>query len=161
MPFTACSPRRLGAALALAAGLGGGAGCDFAPPELPRFTTTLTVPLGRQRVTAAEIAADESFLEVGADSLLSLAIAGGSDTLAVAVDLAADLPAATVAATLGDFALVDGAPVGFDFALGTIYPAATALDGATLAVPPFTFDLGGAPADLPAIVAARVASGRL
>lgn len=161
MPFRVPSPRRLAAGLALAAGLGGGAGCEFARPELPKFTTTITVPLGQQRVTAAEIAADESFLGVAADSLLSLAIAGGSDTLGVAVDLSADLPAATVAATLGDFTPAAGAPVGFDFALRTIYPAAAALDGATVAVPPFDFDLGGAAADLPDLIAARVASGRL
>jgi hypothetical protein len=161
MPSTVPSPRRLVTGLVLVAGLGAGAGCEIAPPELPRFTSTITVPLGRQRVTAAEIAADESFLAVGADSLLSLTISGGSDTLSVAAELAADLPATTVAATLGDFAPIGGAPVGFDFALRAIYPAAVSLDGATVTVPPFSFDLDGAPADLPNLIAARVASGRL
>ncbi len=161
MPSIAPSPRRLVTGLVLVAGLGGGAGCEIAKPELPRFTTTLTMPLGSQRVTVAEIAAEESFLAVGADSLLSLTISGGSDTLSVAAELYADLPATTIAATLGDFAPAGDAPVGFDFALRTIFPAATSLDGATVAVPPFTFDLDGAPADLPDIIAARVSSGRL
>ncbi len=161
MPSSVRPPRRLVPGLALAAALVAGAGCEIARPELPRFTTTLTVPLGHERVTAAEIAADEAFLDVGADSLLSLAVSGGSDTLRVAADLSAELPATSVVAALGGFAPAGGAPVRFDFALGSVYPAAAPLDGATVAVPPFTFDLDGAPADLPDILAARVASGRL
>jgi hypothetical protein len=161
MPASVPSPRRLVGGLALLAGLCAAAGCEIAQPELPRFTTTITVPLGAQRVTAVEIADDESFLAVGADSLLFLAISGDRDTLSVAADLSAELPATTIAATLGEFAPVSGAPVGFDFALRAIYPAAAPLNGATVAVPPFTFNLAGAPADLPGISAARVAGGRL
>ncbi len=81
-------------ALALLAGLLMSAGCSISKPELPKFTTTVTVPLGARRLSVADLLEDHSFLTVGADSTLAFAGAGDPDTLDVFPDLGLDLAGA-------------------------------------------------------------------
>lgn len=148
-------------ALAALAALTALTGCEIAKPELPRFTTTLTVPLGTQHLTVAELVEGEYFLTVGADSSLGFLMSGEAETLSVEVDLTADLPRTELAATLGAFALPAGEAAAFAFALGDLYPAAQPLAGQSVPVAPLAFDLASPPADLADVESATVASGRL
>lgn len=137
------------------------AGCSLEKPELPRFTTTVTVPLGTHRLSVLELLEDQDYLAVDGDSLLAFQVVGAEDTFTVDADLSAEIQPISLAAELGVFSLEGATPVAFEFTLGALHPPAVSLHGSSVAVPPFTFELASDPADLPDISRAEVASGRL
>ena len=108
-PSTPVRTGRVGSLLAVAGGLLAtglfSAGCDIQKPELPTFTTTLTVPLGEERLDVADLIEDEDYLLVGPDSSLAFAVDGAADTLGLDFDLAVDVPPAAAGAAIGVFGI--------------------------------------------------------
>jgi len=153
-------PGLLAGALTLLLGLGL-LGCEIADPELPTFTTHLTVPLGTERLDIIDLVEDEDYLVALADGTLGFSVDGDPDTVSLDVDLAADIPAQTISGSLGNFTLEVASPPAFDFLLSDLYPDAVLLDGLTVPVPGFGFTTASGAEDLADLEQATLAEGRL
>ena len=155
-------PARLAAAAALLAAVSLLiAGCTIEEPEMPTFTTVVTLPIGNHDITVTELIEDQDYLSATADSMLFFSVIGTTTSVALDTDLSAELTGVDFDASLGDFAIASPAPASFCFRLDEIYPAAASLPPVPIAVPAFGFDLGGDGADLGGIESAVVASGRI
>ncbi len=137
------------------------AGCEVADPALPSFQTRVTVPLGEERMDIADAIDDEDYLYSLPDGTLGFSVDGDPDTVALDLDVAADIPAQTVRGDLGAFDLAVSAPVDVAFVLSDLYADAAMLDGFTLPVPPFGFTTDSDPHDLEDIDSATLAGGTL
>lgn len=137
------------------------AACEIADPQLPTFTTRLALPIGDERLDVMELVEDQDYLVALADGTLGFTVAGAPDTVALDFDLGADLPAQSLASSLGTFDLEPAAPEPFAFGLGGIYPPAALLDGTTTVVPPFSFATASDPAPLPDLESAHLTAGTL
>lgn len=134
-------------------------GCDIAEPELPRFETSLALPIGEERLDVLDAVDDEAYLVSLEGGLLGFQVEGDPDTVALDFDLAADIPARRLTSNLGDFSLDLAAVPPFEFILGDLYPTAWALDGMSLPVPSFTFAVTSSAQDLAGVNNVTVASG--
>lgn len=137
------------------------AGCEVADPALPSFQTRVAVPLGEERMDIADAIDDEDYLYSLPDGTLGFSVDGDPDTVALDLDVAADIPAQTVRGDLGAFDLAVSAPVDVAFVLSDLYADAAMLDGFTLPVPPFGFTTDSDPHDLEDIDSATLAGGTL
>ncbi len=137
------------------------AGCEIAEPELPTYQTHVTLPLGEERVDIADAVDDEDYLVELAGGALGFQVEGDPDTVALDLDLAADVDPQSVRGDLGTFPVELAAPTDYAFTLADLYPDAAGLDGVTAPVPGFTFDTASDPQDLPEIESATLASGTL
>jgi hypothetical protein len=144
----------LGAGLAMT-------GCEVAEPQLPTYQTTLTLPLGEERIDMIDAIDDEDYLVELPDGGLGFQIEGDPDTVSLDIDLGADIAPQSVSGDLGEFAVTVDAPADFDFPLGDLFPAANAMDGMTLPVPAFDFAVSSPPRDLAEIESALLATGTL
>ena len=152
--------RRTAAAVLLAACLAA-AGCEIADPALPVFTTRLSVPIGTHELTVLELIEDQDYVAAGADSVLAFGAEGDTTSVALDLDLTAELDGLDAAAELGSFALPDQPPRTAGFTLAEIAPELAGLPPVPLPVPAFTIDLQSEPAPLDRLESARLAAGRL
>ena len=136
-------------------------GCEVADPALPSFQTRVAVPLGEERMDIADAIDDEDYLYELPDGGLGFSVQGDPDTVALDLDVAADIPAQTVRGDLGAFDLAVSAPVDVSFVLSDLYPDAAMLNGFTLPVPPFGFTSDSDPHDLEDMDSATLAGGTL
>ncbi len=136
-------------------------GCEIATPEMPRFTTRLSIPIGEEQILIADLVDDEDYLIAMDDGSLGFFVSGDPDTLALDFDLGVDVPAQQVAGELGAFRLDLDAGTSFAFTLVQLYPPAGALDGQTSPVPPFVFASQSGAEDIPDIESASLAAGTL
>lgn len=134
-------------------------GCEINKPELPTFDTSLTIPLGVERVDVLELVEDEEFLVVGSDSSLGFFIDGEPDTLNFDFDLSADIGSQSVRQGLGNFELPAADPMDYAFRLGQLWPAADGLVAQPAVVPAFPIDTASGGQDLPDIDSAVLAAG--
>lgn len=146
-------------ALLMAGAVGLLGGCEINKPEMPTFDTSLTIPLGVERVEVLEFVEDEEFLVVGSDSSLAFYIDGEPDTLAFDFDLSADIGSQSVQQGLGNFALPTADPMAYSFVLGQLWPDADGLVDQPAVVPPFPIDTASEGQDLPDIQSAVLAAG--
>ncbi|MBD3222892.1 hypothetical protein GF314_16815, partial [bacterium] len=137
------------------------AGCEIVEPKMPRYTTSLDVPLGQERLDIIDVIDDEDYLVAMPDSTLGFHVDGDPDTVSLDFDLGADVEPQSVRGELGTFTLGVASPPGFDFALVDLYPEAAALDGLTTPVPEFAFGDVSPTEDLADVESATVASGTL
>ena len=70
LPNRAGARARTAAVLLLGTGLGALAGCDINEPAMPTFDTTLSLPLGVERLDVIDAVDSEDFLAVGDDGSL-------------------------------------------------------------------------------------------
>ncbi len=137
------------------------AGCEIAEPEMPSFTTQVSVPLGEERLDVAEALDGEEYLTELDGNTLGFTVDGDPDTVSLDFDLAADIAAQSVEESLGAFALDLAAPVDIDFALAQLYPPATAFDGLTVPVPPFPLVQTSDAEDIEDVESATLSAGTL
>ncbi len=137
------------------------AGCEIQTPALPTFTTTVTVPIGEERIEMAEVIADQEFLRCDEDGALSFALTGDPHRIGLEMDLTAEIAGADIDVDVGNYSLDVADSTHFGFTLAEMYPPAVGLNGRTIAVPPFVFDLGSATEAFTGLVSADVASGQL
>lgn len=135
--------------------------CSFEEPQLPQFETEWLIPLGVEQYTVAELLEDQDGLHIGDDGSLSLRHEGEIDEVTVGDVLDVDVDGHTVDTQLGTFDLAAADPTTIDFTLSDLYPAASGLDGMSMPVPPFQFDLTSPPQDVPQVGSATIASGGL
>lgn len=165
MPWTTTRSRdcgttaRCAAAILLVAALAALAGCDINKPEMPTFDTSLTLPLGVERLDVADALASEDFLATGSDGSLMFQVDGTADTLSFDFDLTADVPAQSMDQGLGSFQLASFGPLGYGFVLSDVWAPAAAANGLTTLVPAFPVAVTSADQDVPQIQAATLASG--
>ncbi|MFO7654540.1 MAG: hypothetical protein R6X25_12085 [Candidatus Krumholzibacteriia bacterium] len=136
------------------------AGCEIQQPELPTFTTAVSLPLGEERLDMRDFVDDEDYLTADPDGALRFTVDGTPDTVSLDFDLAVDVPAASTSADLGDF-VVDLPAVAYSFALADLFPPAAGLDGFVTVVPPFTCDIASEAEPLEGVSAIVVAAGTL
>jgi len=135
------------------------AGCTIEEPALPTFSTHLAVPVGTHDLTAAEMIADQEYIYAGADSILFFTVEGDTTSVALDLDLSADLEAVDTEATIGSVELDDPAPLSYVFSLVELWPAVGSLPPGVYPVPPFTFDVESDPLELDGFDHAHVSSG--
>ena len=134
-------------------------GCEINKPEMPTFDTSMTVPLGVERMDIAELVEDEDFLVVGEDSSLGFFIDSDPDTISLDVDLSVDLAGQTFQEGLGQFELADTDPMAYEFLLADIWAPAAGLSDQPAMVPAFPINLNSSGQDLPDIESALLAAG--
>ncbi len=153
------TPARRAAALLSVAVLAALAGCDINKPEMPTFDTSLTLPLGVERLDVADALDSEDFLATGSDGSLLFQVDGTADTLSFNFDLTADVPARTLNQGLGSFAIASFGPLSYGFLLSDVWAPAAAADGLTAPVPAFPVAVTSADQDVAQVQAATLASG--
>jgi len=152
-----------GLPLLLVACLLGGllAGCEINEPAMPTFDTSLTIPLGVERVDLLEAVEDEDYIVIGDDGSLSFTVDGDPDTMSFDFELTADIGSQTIEQGLGEFEIAASAPVDYQFQLGDIWAPASGVSGMPAVVPSFPIDVLSAPQDVPDIDSAVLTQGQV
>lgn len=151
--------RPLAALSLLGATLAALAGCDINKPEMPTFDTTLSLPLGVERMDVSDAIDSQDFLTAGEDGTLVFQVDGDPDTLSFDFDLSAEVAARSISQGLGTFALDAVGPLTFGFRLGDVWAPAAVADGQTIPVPAFPVAATSPDQDVPDITGATLASG--
>lgn len=136
-------------------------GCEINEPAMPTFDTTVTIPLGVERIDILETIEDQDYLEVQEDGSLGFTIDGDPTTMDFDFELSADIEGQVIEQGLGEFSIAAGDPVDFEFQLGDIWPAAAGFVGTPTIVPPFPIDVVSDGQDIPDIDSAQLTSGRI
>lgn len=136
-------------------------GCEIQQPATPTFSTRLNIPIGEERIEMSEVIAEEDIVHSDSDGSLSFLVSGDPDTLRLEMDLTAELTGTDIAVAVGIYHLDIPDSTSFTFNLAELYPAATGLDGSTVPVPPFGFDLLSQAEAFDGLVSADVAGGQL
>jgi hypothetical protein len=147
------------AALLLGAALATLAGCEINKPEMPTFDTTLSLPLGVERLDVIDAVDSEDFLAVGLDGSLLFQVDGDPDTLNFDFDLNAEVAAQSISEGLGTFELDAVGPLIYGFLLQEIWAPAAGADGLTTLVPAFPIVATSPDQDVPDITAATLSAG--
>lgn len=146
-------------AAAAPAGLATLAGCDINEPKMPTFDTTLSLPLGTERLDVLDAVDSEDFLSVADDGSLLFHVDGDPDTLTFDFDLSAEVAPQSLSEGLGSFELASVGPLSYGFLLQDVWaPAAGAADLLTM-VPAFPLAATSPDQDVPDVTAATLASG--
>ncbi|MFH1842071.1 MAG: hypothetical protein ABIF77_02605 [bacterium] len=136
-------------------------GCEIEKPVAPTFSTSMTIPIGEERIDIAEVIEDQDHLVVGSDSCLSFTLDGSEETIELDFDLGMDIPTDNFAAEVGVFELDVIDPISFQFELGELYPEAIDLHGWSLPIPAFNFDLESDPNEFADLESAVLEAGLL
>ena len=147
------------AMLAAALVLAGLAGCQVNEPAMPTFDTTLSLPLGVERLDVADAVDSEDFLDVGPDGELLLRIDGDPDTLSFDFDLTAEIAAQSLSEGLGSFDLAPVGPLAYGFLLQDVWAPAAGANGLVTVVPAFPLAATSPDQDVPDITSATIAAG--
>jgi hypothetical protein len=134
-------------------------GCEINKPEMPTFDTTVTLPLGVERLDVLDAVDGEDYLQLADDGGLLFSLEGDPVSLDLDYDLALAVESQSVAQELGSFALPAPAPLAFGFRLGDIWSDADIFDGMALPVPAFPIATTSGDQDLPDVESAVLASG--
>lgn len=147
------------AALLLGAALVTMAGCEINKPEMPTFDTTLSLPLGVERLEVLDAVDSEDFLAVGLDGSLLFQVDGDPDTLSFDFDLNAEVPSQSLNEGLGAFELDAFGPLTYGFLLRDVWAPAAGADGLTTLVPAFPIAATSPDQDVPDVTAATLSAG--
>ncbi len=137
------------------------AGCEINEPAMPTFETTLTIPLGVERVELREAVEDEDYIDIENDGSLSFTVQGDPDTLGFDFELSADIGSQTIEEGLGEFEIAASAPIDYSFLLGDIWAPASGMSGMSAPVPAFPIDVQSDPEDVPGIDSAVLTQGQV
>ena len=155
----AADRRRPATVLAAALALAALAGCQVNEPAMPTFDTTLSLPLGVERLDVADAVDSEEFLDVGPDGSLLLRIDGDPDTLSFDFDLTAEVAAQSLSEGLGSFDLAPVGPLAYGFLLQDVWAPAAGANGLVTLVPAFPLAATSPDQDIPGVTAATLAAG--
>lgn len=147
------------ALLPLAAGLAWLGGCDINEPAMPTFDTTLSLPLGVERLDVADAVDSEDFLETLPDGGLQFRIDGDPDTLSFDFDLSAEVAAQSLDQGLGSFDLPPVGPLSYGFMLEDVWAPAAGANGLVTIVPAFPLAATSPDQDVPDVASATLAEG--
>jgi len=136
-------------------------GCEINKPEMPTFDTSLTIPLGVERIEILDAVEDEDFLIIGDDGGLSFFIDGDPDTMDFDFELSADIGSQTIEQGLGNFELSAIDPMTYAFELGQIWAPADGATDVLTVVPAFPIDVLSSAQDIPDIESATMTSGTI
>ncbi len=136
-------------------------GCEINKPEMPTFDTSLTIPLGVERIDILDAVEDEDFLIIGDDGGLSFFIDGDPDTMDFDFELSADIGSQTIEQGLGNFELSAIDPMTYAFELGQIWAPADGATDVLTVVPAFPIDVLSSAQDIPDIESATMTSGTI
>ncbi len=134
-------------------------GCEINSPEMPTFDTTVTIPLGVERVEILDSLDDEDYLVQDPDGTVSFFIEGDADTMDFDFELATSIEGQTIQQGLGNFELAALDPISYDFELGEIWAPASGVTNLLTPVPGFPIAVASSAQDLPDIESATLASG--
>lgn len=135
------------------------AGCDINEPEMPTFDTTLSLPLGVERLDVADAVDSEDFLTTAPDGSLMFFVDGDPDTLEFDFDLSAEVGAQSLDQGLGSFELASVGPLGYGFLLQDVWAPAAGANGVTTIVPAFPLAATSAVQDVPDVTSATLSAG--
>ncbi len=136
-------------------------GCEINKPEMPTFESSLTIPLGVERIEIMDVVEDEDFLTIGDDGGLDFFIDGDPDTMDFDFELSAEIGSQTIEQGLGNFELAAIDPLDYAFELGQIWAPANGVTNLLTVVPAFPIDVLSAPQDVPDVESAVLATGSL
>lgn len=136
-------------------------GCEINKPEMPTFDTSLTIPLGMERVDVLDAVEDEDFLIIGDDGTMNFFIDGDPDTVSFDFELTADIGSQTIEQGLGNFSLEALDPMNYSFELGQIWAPANGVTNLITIVPAFPIDVLSTSQNIPDIDSANLASGSI
>lgn len=134
-------------------------GCEINKPEMPTFETSLTIPLGVERIEIMDAIEDEDFLTIADDGGLSFFIDGDPDTMSFDFELEADIASQTIEEGLGNFNLEAIDPMSYEFELGQIWAPADGVTGMPAVVPGFPIDVLSPAQDIPDVESAELTEG--
>ncbi|MBU8870264.1 MAG: hypothetical protein KOO60_05230 [Gemmatimonadales bacterium] len=143
----------------LAAGLALLGGCEFNSPETPVFDTTLTIPLGVERIEILEALDDEDYLIQDGEGAVNFFIEGDPVTMDLGFELSTDISSQTIDQGLGNFDLATLDPMDYFFELGDMWAPANGVSDLDTQVPGFPIDIVSPGQDLPDVESATLESG--
>lgn len=147
------------ATLLMGATLAALAGCEINKPETPTFVTTLTLPLGVERLDVIDAIDSEDFLAAGPDGTLLFQVDGEPDTLNFNFDLNAEVTSQSISEGLGTFELDAVDQLNYGFLLRDIWPPAAGAEGWITLVPAFPILATSPDQDVPDITSATLSTG--
>lgn len=150
---------RLAMLLTAGLALAGLAGCQVNEPAMPTFDTTLSLPLGVERLDVAEAVDSEDFLDIAPDGSLLLRVDGDPDTLSFDFDLNAEITAQALNEGLGSFDLAPVGPLSYGFLLQDVWAPAAGADDLVTIVPAFPLAATSPDQDVPDITSATLSAG--
>lgn len=155
----AANRSRLAILLTAGLALAGLAGCQVNEPAMPTFDTTLSLPLGVERLDVAEAVDSEDFLDIAPDGSLLLRVDGNPDTLSFDFDLNAEIAAQALNQGLGSFDLASVGPLSYGFLLQDVWAPAAGTAGLVTIVPAFPLAATSPDQDVPDITSATLSAG--
>ncbi len=159
--LSAALPCRVAAVLAILACLATLTACDISEPSLPSFDSSVSIPLGSQRLTIAEVLDDDPSLVTAEDGGISFTTAGEPDTISLGMDLDVDVAAQHIHQSWGSFVLDDPDPVAVGESFAEAWPPASQAAGTTTTVPDFDFRYEAPGLGLGGITACTLSQGTL
>ncbi|MCG8606597.1 hypothetical protein MJD09_16640, partial [bacterium] len=114
--------------------------CSFEKPSAPSWDVEVSVPLISEVYTMQELAEDESSILVDSSGVLNFEFEEDLDSYYVGDELTLENIDEAFQLTLGAFTVASPGSESSSVDLREIFPAADALDGQTVIVPPFDFE---------------------
>lgn len=134
-------------------------GCEINSPKMPSFDTSLTIPLGTERVDVLDALEDEDYLVVDGSGTVNFFIEGEPDTMDFGFDLATDIAGQTIQQGVGAFSLAALDPMHYSFILADIWAPAAGATNLITPVPGFPIDVVSPGQDIPDVESATLESG--
>ena len=118
------------------------AGCSFEKPQAPKWDARFTIPLVNRHYTMQELIEDEPSLSADSAGLVHYSFDTTLDSFRVGDQLTFEEFSDFYSTSIGQMPVASPGGEGVLVGLTEIYPAAAALNGQSVLVPAFDFDMG-------------------
>jgi len=137
-------------------------GCAIETPEMPTFSTNLTVPLGTESVTVWDLIEDnEDLISVGDNSILGFSLDGDTTSLELEFDYGTEIEETELQTEVGVISIDGTPPIDFGFRADDLSDMLDMLPPGLEDIPPFTFTVDGDPTDIEGISNATIQTGEI
>lgn len=117
-------------------------GCSFDTPQAPRWDTSITIPLINRYYTMDDLIEDEPSLSADSAGQIHYLFDTELDAFQVGDQLTFDDFSDSYRTSIGQLTLDSPGGANLNLTLLDIYPPSAGVNGQTVIVPPFDFDLG-------------------
>ncbi len=137
-------------------------GCTIETPEMPTFSTNLTVPLGTESVTVWDLVEEnDDLISVGNNSVLGFSLDGDTTSIELEFDYGTEIEETELQTEVGVISIDGTPPIDFGFQANDLSDMLDLLPPGLEDIPPFTFDVDGDPSDIEGISNATVQTGEI
>lgn len=137
-------------------------GCTIETPEMPTFSTNLTVPIGSESVTVWDlIDENEDLISVGDNSVLGFSVDGDTTSIELEFDYGTEIEETELQTEVGVISIEGTPPIDYGFQADDLSEMLELLPPEVEDIPAFTFDVDGEPSDVEGISSATIQTGEI